>query len=127
MTTEFPSLSTTFVQNPKRRNQVSRACSNCRKTHAACDTERPCKRCIQHGLQNFCIDVPRKKRISKKTRLEQAEQHVLKEDLNQGQSQGLISLYSSHSSSPSPPSSSHNSFENIQNGNEIHFSLKILK
>jgi len=50
----------------KRRNQVSRACSNCRKTHAACDNERPCTRCVTHNQSETCVDVPRKKRVNKK-------------------------------------------------------------
>jgi len=57
-----PSLSST---QPKRL-QVPKACSNCRKMHAGCDTERPCRRCVQNGLESTCQDVPRKKRVSRK-------------------------------------------------------------
>eukprot|EP01117_Protostelium_nocturnum_P012453 TRINITY_DN4595_c0_g1_i1.p1 TRINITY_DN4595_c0_g1~~TRINITY_DN4595_c0_g1_i1.p1 ORF type:complete len:328 (-),score=82.44 TRINITY_DN4595_c0_g1_i1:227-1210(-) len=46
-----------------KRAQVPRACSNCRRTHAGCGTERPCKRCIQHNLD--CNDSPRKRRAPK--------------------------------------------------------------
>lgn len=49
-----------------KRTQVPRACTNCRKMHAACGMERPCKRCSQNGLEESCQDVPRKKRSSKK-------------------------------------------------------------
>lgn len=49
-----------------KRLQVPKACSNCRKMHAGCDHVRPCKRCVQNGLESTCVDVPRKKRVSKK-------------------------------------------------------------
>jgi hypothetical protein len=49
-----------------KRLQVPKACSNCRKMHAGCDHVRPCKRCVQNGLEATCVDVPRKKRVSKK-------------------------------------------------------------
>jgi len=51
----------------KRRVQVSKACSNCRKIHAACDKERPCHRCKNNKMEDTCIDVPRKKRVKKST------------------------------------------------------------
>jgi len=50
----------------QKRMQVPKACSNCRKMHAGCDIARPCRRCIQNGLENSCMDVPRKKRVSRK-------------------------------------------------------------
>jgi len=46
----------------KRKGQVSKACTNCKKLHAACDPIRPCKRCSLNGWQDSCLDVPRKKR-----------------------------------------------------------------
>lgn len=49
-----------------KRLQVPRACAQCRKSHAGCDLERPCKRCRQNGMDALCSDVPRKKRESKK-------------------------------------------------------------
>jgi len=54
-----------IVQQPKRA-QVPKACANCRKMHAACGIERPCKRCITNGLEASCVDIPRKKRASRK-------------------------------------------------------------
>lgn len=54
--------------NQPKRKQVARACSNCRKVHTACDSHRPCKRCILYGLN--CIDPPRKKREPKKPKIE---------------------------------------------------------
>ena len=45
-----------------KRAQVPKACGNCRKMHAGCDTQRPCKRCKQNGLESTCEDIPRKKR-----------------------------------------------------------------
>lgn len=36
--------------------------------------ERPCKRCKQNGLEDSCVDLPRKKRVSKKRKTEEQEQ-----------------------------------------------------
>jgi len=48
-------------QNQKRkRKQVKKACANCRNAHTGCDHERPCKRCVGHGLEDSCVDVKRK-------------------------------------------------------------------
>eukprot|EP01114_Cavostelium_apophysatum_P015870 TRINITY_DN4410_c0_g1_i1.p1 TRINITY_DN4410_c0_g1~~TRINITY_DN4410_c0_g1_i1.p1 ORF type:complete len:512 (+),score=90.43 TRINITY_DN4410_c0_g1_i1:577-2112(+) len=69
-TDESPNPSDTFSEDSPsvglKRTQVPKACANCRKLHAACDLQRPCKRCIQGGLIQMCSDVPRKKRVSKK-------------------------------------------------------------
>jgi len=59
---------------PKKRLQVPRACMNCRKMHTGCETERPCKRCVQHGLE--CVDLPRKKRFTR-TKKHRSESHAL--------------------------------------------------
>eukprot|EP01027_Heterolobosea_sp_BB2_P009851 GEZU01014492.1.p1 GENE.GEZU01014492.1~~GEZU01014492.1.p1 ORF type:complete len:431 (-),score=133.09 GEZU01014492.1:40-1332(-) len=40
--------------------KVSLACQACRKAHACCGDERPCRRCLKFGLP--CIDVVGKKR-----------------------------------------------------------------
>jgi len=45
---------------PKKRKQVSLACTNCRRAKTACSHKRPCDRCSSNGLQ--CIDVPRRRR-----------------------------------------------------------------
>lgn len=55
-------------ENLAKRVQVSKACTNCRKAHSGCDNDRPCRRCVQHGLENSCIDVPRKKRTPKQAK-----------------------------------------------------------
>jgi len=34
--------------------------------HTGCGLERPCKRCLQHGLESSCSDLPRKRRLLKK-------------------------------------------------------------
>lgn len=77
--TQYPSETSqpTRQPTPKRssqpkRSQVPKACSNCRRMHAACDIERPCRRCVQGGLSDSCIDVPRKKRVSKKRKNEES-------------------------------------------------------
>lgn len=40
--------------------KVARACIHCRNAHITCDENRPCTRCIKKGLQDTCIDAPRK-------------------------------------------------------------------
>lgn len=68
-----------------KRLQVPKACTNCRKMHTACGTERPCKRCIQHNLTDSCIDIARKKRLTKKELLAketQAKLESLKEKVS---------------------------------------------
>jgi hypothetical protein len=63
-----------------KRLQVPRACTNCRKMHAGCDTQRPCKRCKQNGLESSCSDIPRKKRfVKRKTYLSHVNtEHLVK-------------------------------------------------
>jgi len=61
-----PGATNTGKPTPKqKRLQAQKACSNCKRLHARCDNERPCKRCIQNGLANTCIDLPRKRRMSR--------------------------------------------------------------
>jgi hypothetical protein len=50
-----------------RKPYVKRACINCRHAHTACDSNRPCKRCVTLGLESECVDVERKKPSRKKT------------------------------------------------------------
>ena len=47
-----------------KRQQVSRACSNCRKAKTACSNHRPCQRCVKFNLQSSCEDAPRKQRAN---------------------------------------------------------------
>ncbi|EFC46827.1 predicted protein [Naegleria gruberi] len=44
-----------------RKKYVKRACVNCKQSHAACDSERPCKRCVSLGMGDKCVDAVRKK------------------------------------------------------------------
>ena len=39
-----------------KRRQVRQACQHCRKSHTACEEQRPCKRCVAHGLADSCVD-----------------------------------------------------------------------
>jgi hypothetical protein len=63
-----------------KRAQVPKACSNCRRMHAGCDLGRPCRRCIQNALESSCVDVPRKKRSSRKTPKEDTSPDIKMED-----------------------------------------------
>jgi len=53
--------STLKVKQSKRR-QVKKACQHCHNAHTACDEQRPCKRCLQYGLEESCVDIERKTR-----------------------------------------------------------------
>jgi len=56
------------------RKQVPKACLNCRKMHTGCDTQRPCKRCTQYGMQDSCIDLDRRRRSGKASGKRQREE-----------------------------------------------------
>ena len=49
----------------KKRRQVGRACSNCRRSKTACADVRPCPRCVSHGLAECCVDAPKKRKPTK--------------------------------------------------------------
>jgi len=49
----------------KKRKQVKKACANCRRSHSACDVERPCRRCIETNQADNCFDIPRKNKAKK--------------------------------------------------------------
>ncbi|GAA6014164.1 hypothetical protein JCM11491_004125 [Sporobolomyces phaffii] len=42
----------------KRRSKVESACRFCRKSHMACDGQRPCARCVKREIPHLCIDEP---------------------------------------------------------------------
>ncbi|KIX04403.1 uncharacterized protein Z518_05271 [Rhinocladiella mackenziei CBS 650.93] len=46
----------------KPKPHVASACINCKKKHLRCDNERPCRRCVQSGKEDTCVDVEHKKR-----------------------------------------------------------------
>ncbi|KAI8065503.1 hypothetical protein BC940DRAFT_368759 [Gongronella butleri] len=65
-----PSLPPAVPGQRKKSNKphVRTACSNCKKAHLACDTERPCKRCVSVGKADSCYDIQHKKRGRPKLR-----------------------------------------------------------
>lgn len=46
----------------RAKAHVPSACVNCKKKHLACETKRPCNRCVQTGKEASCVDVQHKKR-----------------------------------------------------------------
>ncbi|KAI1610774.1 hypothetical protein EDD36DRAFT_303409 [Exophiala viscosa] len=46
----------------KPKAHVASACINCKKKHLRCDNARPCRRCVQSGKEESCVDVEHKKR-----------------------------------------------------------------
>ncbi|RKP00422.1 hypothetical protein CXG81DRAFT_19607 [Caulochytrium protostelioides] len=47
---------------PEKRFYVQKACVHCKNAHVACDTQRPCQRCVRLGRSETCEDATRKKR-----------------------------------------------------------------
>lgn len=79
-----------FKEPNKPKKPVFKACVNCKKAHLACDTSRPCKRCVHLGKTATCVDVEHKKRGRPKSQKnmtpEELEEHQQK-IANQYQSQ----------------------------------------
>lgn len=50
------------TKSRRKRTQVKRACTNCRKAHSACGHERPCPRCVARDEGHKCVDLPLKRR-----------------------------------------------------------------
>jgi len=46
------------MDDKKNRKRVRVACVNCKKSKTACDTARPCHRCVTHGWEDSCVDRP---------------------------------------------------------------------
>ncbi|MCJ1292265.1 hypothetical protein MMC34_003815 [Xylographa carneopallida] len=46
----------------RAKAHVPSACVNCKRKHLACETRRPCNRCLQAGKEATCVDVQHKKR-----------------------------------------------------------------
>lgn len=44
------------------KQQIGRACNLCRLSHTACESTRPCRRCIAIGKAHLCADVEMRKR-----------------------------------------------------------------
>jgi hypothetical protein len=44
------------------KHKLNGSCSECRKSHKACDKGRPCKRCTYLGIEEKCESTVRKKR-----------------------------------------------------------------
>jgi hypothetical protein len=45
-----------------KRHQIQNACVHCKRLHAKCNEERPCRRCEENGLADSCVDAPKKQR-----------------------------------------------------------------
>jgi len=46
--------------NKRKANRVQRACLNCRKRKQGCEEERPCRRCVEKGIE--CVEVEAKRK-----------------------------------------------------------------
>ncbi|CAL9728318.1 transcription activator of gluconeogenesis Ert1p [Monosporozyma unispora] len=47
---------------PRRKKNTNVACVHCSRCHLSCDSNRPCRRCVDKGIADSCIDAPRKRR-----------------------------------------------------------------
>lgn len=54
--------SASSVHSKPKPKPVNRACVHCKRAHLACETQRPCKRCLHLGKASTCVDVEHKKR-----------------------------------------------------------------
>jgi len=103
--------------NPKRL-QVPKACSNCRKMHSGCGLERPCRRCVQNGLEATCNDIPRKKRASRKRSKSEKSAQPTVTNIQKNVSNELVTKATNFFNSPygavsSSTSSNNNDFSNL--------------
>eukprot|EP01133_Synstelium_polycarpum_P012600 gene12600-14786_t len=57
------SASGVIVVEPPVKKRAKRACLNCRSSKVACDQQRPCTRCTKHGIEETCLDIPRKPKV----------------------------------------------------------------
>ncbi|KAK3174261.1 hypothetical protein OEA41_001505 [Lepraria neglecta] len=60
----------------RAKAHVPSACVNCKKKHLACETKRPCNRCVQTGKEASCVDVQHKKRGRPRLREEDSLREV---------------------------------------------------
>ncbi len=52
--------SSSSAVSKRKANRVQRACFNCRKRKQGCEEERPCRRCIERGIE--CVEVETKRK-----------------------------------------------------------------
>jgi hypothetical protein len=52
----------TATKPVKKRQHVNNACTNCKRSHLACDHNRPCSRCVRTGRQETCMDFKHRPR-----------------------------------------------------------------
>ncbi|KAL8796572.1 MAG: hypothetical protein Q9182_007349 [Xanthomendoza sp. 2 TL-2023] len=60
----------------RAKAHVPSACVNCKRKHLACETKRPCNRCLQTGKEATCVDVQHKKRGRPRLREEETIREV---------------------------------------------------
>lgn len=60
--------------NKRKATRVQRACSNCRKRKQGCEEERPCRRCVEKGIDCVEVEPKRKKGGRVKTHTHRSRQ-----------------------------------------------------
>lgn len=50
------------IRDRKSRKGLKLACSNCRMSHLACSHETPCSRCVEKGMADSCVFIPKRRR-----------------------------------------------------------------
>lgn len=76
----------------RKRTQLNKSCSECRRSHRACSRTRPCDRCVRLGIPERCQSTERKKRSVSK-----------KQWINYGVKQGGRVIVQHQHQQPSPP------------------------
>jgi len=71
-------------ENGEKR-RVSKACVFCQRSHMSCDSGRPCKRCVDRGVPELCVDPIPKRRGRRRKFLDTVEEATLSTLHTQGQ------------------------------------------
>ena len=97
--------STSGKERISSKAHVSKACSNCKRAHLACDSSRPCRRCLSVGRGDTCIDLQHKKRGRPRLRRTENLQGNETTDLNVLDHQNSPKNSQNQQNTPPPPTS----------------------
>jgi len=67
------------------KKRVAKACVFCQRSHMSCDSGRPCKRCVDRGVPELCVDPIPKRRGRRRKFLDSVEEATLSTLHTQGQ------------------------------------------
>lgn len=67
----------------KRQKSLTGVCARCRESKVRCGAERPCARCIKHGLQDSCVTWLKEAKSTAAERLPSDDTSMVEASLNQ--------------------------------------------